>query len=95
MNKKLLPLVYAMLALFIFMAQSYYLYFEFLPVNLAAYASAPDIQGHIKKMLDVMFGPAIFWFVLLEASIVGYAIVMYVKARRGKLGSESEGSPHI
>lgn len=73
-----------MLMLLIFGAQSYYLYFKYIPIILAPYANEPTIYAHVQKALYVIAGEIRYWFLALEGCITGLIIAYYVKAKKKK-----------
>ncbi len=73
-----------MLMLLIFGAQSYYLYFEYIPMNLAPYVDLPEIHAHVQKTLYVIAGEIRYWFLALEGCITGLTIAYYIKAKKKK-----------
>lgn len=75
-------IAYLILLLLIFGAQSYFLYFEYIPNALAPYASHPDIHAHVQKALYNMVGHIRFWFLALAGSITGLIIGLYVAAKK-------------
>ena len=77
-------IVFAMLLLLFFGYESYYLYFEYIPLILAPYASTPDTQAHLKEALYVLAGNSRHWFLLLEGCIIGLIIAYYIKTKKKK-----------
>lgn len=72
------------LMLLIFGAQSYVLYFKYIPNVLAPYASDSAIYAHFEKALYSMAGDIRGWFLALEGCITGLIIAYYVKAKKKK-----------
>jgi hypothetical protein len=62
---------YLILVSIIFAAQSYYVYFEFIPTILAAYASNDALHTRVERALYTLANFGGFWFVALAGSVVG------------------------
>jgi hypothetical protein len=75
-------IAYLILLLLIFGAQSYFLYFEYMPNVLAPYVSLPDIHAQVQKALYSMVGQIRFWFLALAGSVTGLIIGLYVAAKK-------------
>ena len=77
-------IAFFILMLLIFGAQSYVLYFKYIPNILAPYASDPVIYEHFRKALYSMAGDIRYWFLALEGCITGLIIAYYIKAKKKK-----------
>ena len=75
-------LVYLVMLLLIFGAQSYYLYFKFIPETLAPYAGFPAIRAQVQSVIYSMAGETRFWFLALAGNIVGWIVGLYVNAKK-------------
>ncbi len=73
---------YLILLLLIFGAHSYYLYFEYIPANLAPYVDLPEIHAHVQKALYSVAGHIRLWFLVLEGSIIGHIVGLYIAAKK-------------
>ena len=75
---------YLIILLLIFGAHSYYLYFEYIPIVLAPFASNDVLYGHVQRALYVLASLSRFWFVALAGSIIGLIIGIYVAAKKSE-----------
>lgn len=70
------------LMLLIFGANSYYLYYKYIPTILSPYADTPVIYAHVQKALYVVAAESRYWFMTLEGCITGLIIGYYIQARK-------------
>ena len=74
----------AILMLLIFGANSYYLYYKYIPIVLTPYADVPTAYAHVQKALYVVAAESRYWFLALEGCITGLIIAYYIKAKKKK-----------
>jgi type II secretory pathway component PulF len=80
---------YLIILLLIYGAQSYYLYFEYIPNVLAPYATNDVLHAHIQRALYSLAADIRFWFVALAGSVTGLIIGIYVASKRkSKVGKK-------
>lgn len=75
---------YLIILFLIFGAQSYYLYFDYIPKNLAPYITLPDIHAQLEQAFYGIAGKIRIWFFVLISNVVGLIIGIYIVARKSK-----------
>jgi len=73
---------YLIILSLIFSAQSYFLYFEYIPKVLAPFAGNDILYAHAHRVLNTLASFSRFWFLALAGSIVGLIIRAYIASRR-------------
>lgn len=75
-------IIYLLIISLIFGAQAYYLYFDYIPKNLAPYTSLPDVHAQLEQAFYSIAGRIRVWFLLLVSNVVGLMIGIYIVARK-------------
>jgi len=81
-NTKLLVWLYLGVIVIIFSAQSYLIYFNFMPATLAPFKDFPVMEKHVQYALNKMMDWMTFWFLLGIGHILGYLIVSRKKSSK-------------
>lgn len=71
-------IIYLSIITLIFGAQAYYLYFDYIPKNLALYTSLPDVYAQLEQAFYSIAGRIRVWFLLLVSNVVGLMIGIYI-----------------
>lgn len=76
--------IYLLIIALVFGAQAYYLYIEYIPMNLAPYTSLPDVHAQLERAFHSIARRITVWFLLLVSNVVGLMIGIYIAARKSQ-----------